>query len=553
MKVVALFRVSTERQADEGASLDAQQRAYRAMAAERGWQTVAEFRGCESATQAATERRVLQQVLGCLREQPVDAVWVYEQSRLTRGDELEVASLMRELKERHTKIVVNGVVRDLGSIDERFMVGIQSLVDRAESERIKERMQRGKREKARQGKRSCGAAPFGYQNPLPGMPGRGTLKIVPDEATVVCRIFTLSSSGRGDRAVAVALNDAGIPAARGGKWCKTAVRRVLDNPAYIGIAASGIWRAAPGTRRFHRNLQSDSAILIENAHDPIVDRAAWDAVHGRAKLPRTPVPRMLSGLLFVNGEHFHGDSSRGRAYYRAARGKAGSPWLHVDATDRAVWDAFCSLATSAEFVQKLMTEAANPREQAVVAQEIEYLEDQIGRHQRRLDNLVSMRSDGEIDKATFLAKTDEAEKAIERLGSEWADLRSKQVVLDGTVAERIVKAVQVILPGCEKLSSDQKRSILRSIVRRVDVTVEETGLGQRRGERGRLAGSGGPRWAVKGVAFRLALPPQEPATGERGADEANGAVVGESSAAGHRVGQLPTTFSCSAPPGPAKA
>ena len=35
-----------------------------------------------------------------------------------------------------------GVVRDLGSIDERFMVGIQSLVDRAESERIKERMGR---------------------------------------------------------------------------------------------------------------------------------------------------------------------------------------------------------------------------------------------------------------------------------------------------------------------------------------------------------------------------------------------------------------------------
>src|SRR5690348_7577463 len=112
MRVVALFRVSTERQETEGASLDAQQRTFRDLALKNGWTTVAEFRGCESATQAATDRRVLQQVLGCIRERPVDAIYVHEQSRLTRGDELEVALLMRELRERRLKIVVGGVVRD---------------------------------------------------------------------------------------------------------------------------------------------------------------------------------------------------------------------------------------------------------------------------------------------------------------------------------------------------------------------------------------------------------------------------------------------------------
>src|SRR5689334_2172590 len=120
MRVVALFRVSTEKQESEGASLDAQERAYDALAERGGWQTVGRFRGCESATQAATERRVLQQVLGCIREKSPDAVYVHEQSRLTRGDELEAALLMRELKEQRTKIIVNGVVRDLSSIDERF-------------------------------------------------------------------------------------------------------------------------------------------------------------------------------------------------------------------------------------------------------------------------------------------------------------------------------------------------------------------------------------------------------------------------------------------------
>jgi DNA invertase Pin-like site-specific DNA recombinase len=50
MRVVALFRVSTEKQATDGASLDAQERAYRAMADRSGWTTVQEFKGCESAS-----------------------------------------------------------------------------------------------------------------------------------------------------------------------------------------------------------------------------------------------------------------------------------------------------------------------------------------------------------------------------------------------------------------------------------------------------------------------------------------------------------------------
>src|ERR1044071_6048288 len=53
MRVVAMFRVSTERQANEGASLDAQQRTFREMAKRSGWKVVGEFRGSESATQAA--------------------------------------------------------------------------------------------------------------------------------------------------------------------------------------------------------------------------------------------------------------------------------------------------------------------------------------------------------------------------------------------------------------------------------------------------------------------------------------------------------------------
>lgn len=547
MRVVALFRVSTEKQASEGASLDAQQRIYRGHAAKNGWETVAEFRGCESATQAASDRRVLQQVLACLRDNSPDAVYVHEQSRLTRGDELEVALLFRELRERGLKIIINGVVRDLASIDERFMLGIQSLVDRAESERIKERMGRGKRERARQGKKCSGPAPLGYVNPPPGAPGRGTLQIVPEEAVVVRRLFALAAKGLGDAAVATELNRAGMAASRGGLWGKTSVRRALQNPAYVGIAASGVWKRVPGTRRFRLDLSNDGAVVKENAHEAIIDRETWDAVHGRPRRPRTGKPRLLTGMLRINGEPASGDSDHGTRFYRAVRGKRGLPWIAADIADAEVWDWFVRHATSPEQVARFMEQASSPKEQAVLAQEAEYLAEQIAKHERRLERLVDMRADGEISKEAFAAKTAEARGAAEGLRAELAGIRAKQVSADGSHAERVVRAVQTLLAGRTRLTTEQKRAVLASIVRRVDLTVEPTGARQGKAEGGRFAAGRVARWAVRGVAFQLALPAggwgQDAARANVGQPAANGAG-GERDGAGEptglRTGQLVT-------------
>lgn len=522
MRVVALFRVSTERQASEGASLDAQEREYDEIADREGWETLQKFRGHESATQAVADRHVLQRVLACVRDREPDAIYVHEQSRLTRGDELEVALLMRELRERGIKIIVHGVIRDLGSIDERFMVGIQSLVDRTESERIKERMRRGKRQRAKEGKKSSGPAPYGYCNPLPGSEGRGTLQVVDDRAQVVRRIFELAIGEKSERAIAEDLNDRGIPSPRGGKWGKTTVRRILDNPVYIGVSASNVWVAKPGSRTFRLDLNHPEAVIVEDAHLPIVPREHWDAVHGRPSLPRTLVPRMLTGLLWVDGRRYNGDRSRGVAYYRGPRGMRGGAWLDVEHTDAVVWSAFASLATEPEFVERLMREAYDSTDQEIIAREIEYLEDQIGRLQRRQDRLVTMRADGEIDKATFTTKSDESHAAIGRLSKDLAGERSKAMSRDGHQAARVVKAVQLLLAGKTRLTTDQKRRILRSIVTRVDVEAVRSGAQLPRDSNGRVTGRrDGPRWQVSRVAFRLALPAQDAALGDDGPHVAN--------------------------------
>lgn len=603
MRVVALFRVSTEAQANTGASLESQQVRYRELAAIHGWTTIQEFKGHESATQAASDRRVLQNVLACVRDEDVDAVYVHEQSRLTRGDELEVAMLMRELKERGTKIIVNGVVRDLSSIDERFMVGIQGLVDRAESERIKERLIRGKRQKAKNGRKVGGPAPYGYRNPPPGDSKRGVLQIVPEEAAVVRKIYEMALAGKSGRAILRALNEAGTPAPRGGKWGKTSLMRLIQNPAYMGTASTAVWVARKNTRSFKYSPANERAIVVPDAHEPIVDAETWHAVLGRKKPAPARQPRMLTGLLHMNGQPATGDTGDGKRFYRSPRGVTGLPWIEAETVDSTVWAAFVSLATSTEFVQRLIDAANNPRQQQIAAMEVEHLEDQLGKAQRRLDRLLTMRADGEITKDEFAAKSAETRSMIERSEAELVKQRAKAAALDGAAAGRVVKAVQTLVAGRTRLTGEQKAVILRSIVRRVDITAERTGAGFARDERGRVVGSGGATWTIKDISVSLsasvlaAQGAAEPVAGTRGpagtsgrpnapganvaATAGNGVDGAETNAdepdailasarsgqpvttflcsdrlaetdGNHRSGHLVRSLSCSAPPGPAK-
>lgn len=528
MRVVALFRVSTEKQSTEGSSLDAQQRIYREMAPVRGWVTVQEFMGYESASQAASDRRVLQQVLTCIRTNEVDAIYVHEQSRLTRGDQLEVALLFRELQERKIKILVGGVLRDPSSIDDGFMLSIQSLVDHTETRRIKERMQRGKKQRAMQGKKTSGPSPYGYRNPLPHESGRGTLQIVDEEAVVVRKIFQLAAAGKGDRCISRDLNDAGIPAPRGGTWGKSTVRRVLECPAYIGTSVSHVWVSGKQNKRsFKLNLDNEGAIKVADAHAPIIDRETWDAVRSRPRVPRTNTPRLLTGLLHVDGKKYDGTVSKGKKYYAAPKGTKGMAWLEEQATDDAIWDHFVSLASSEQFVKRLLVEAHNPTEQEKLQQEIGYIDSELARLRKRLDGYFRMRADDEMTKEQYAAKKRDAEGDIAKLSRELADLQAKTVTFDGTAARRVVKAVQAVLAGRTRLDPVQRRRALQAVTRRIDVVAKRSDAPLQRDEMGRVERSTQPRWIIKKVTFQFGRAGVKPASTETCGDR-----------------QLATTYSC---------
>lgn len=118
--VVGLFRVSTEVQEREGYSLQAQERAFARDCRAYGWRSLATFEGQETGS-ALTQRQTIHDLIAFIHTNRPDAIWVIEQSRLTRGDELDVAILLRELRETGTKVVTErGNVIDPADLEGAF-------------------------------------------------------------------------------------------------------------------------------------------------------------------------------------------------------------------------------------------------------------------------------------------------------------------------------------------------------------------------------------------------------------------------------------------------
>lgn len=121
------------------------------------------------------------------------------------------------------------------------------------------------------------SVPFGYRR---GPSGR----LEPDEpaAAAVRRAFALRDSGLGMTAVADTLNEAGVPAPKGGHWTRQSIRALLRVAAYSGSIVYGEQR-------------------LDGAHEPLVDPLVWERCQPARGREWTRGRGMLDGLVRCEG------------------------------------------------------------------------------------------------------------------------------------------------------------------------------------------------------------------------------------------------------------
>jgi DNA invertase Pin-like site-specific DNA recombinase len=203
--------------------------------AEQGWTHAGSYDDLTSASRYARKGRAdWARLLADLDAGRLDVVVVWETTRADRKLTSWV-ELLERCRDRGVRI---HVVADERTYDPRRARDYKDLasagVDASyETDRLGERVARGHLFAARAG-RPNGAVPYGYVRTYDPESRDPIQQAHPDEAPVVAEIVARVADGHPVKAVADDLNARAVPTRYGGPWLFATVRRIAQNPAYIG-------------------------------------------------------------------------------------------------------------------------------------------------------------------------------------------------------------------------------------------------------------------------------------------------------------------------------
>jgi site-specific DNA recombinase len=224
MKTIGYVRVSTDRQAEQGVSLEAQEAKVRAMA------TVQEAEllevivdGGESAK--SLNRPGLQRLLGLVNAGQIDAVIVAKLDRLTRSVK-DLCGLLELFEKRKVSLISVAESLDTGSAAGRLVITIMGAVSQWEREAIGERTRDALQHKRRQGER-VGNIAFGSRLSEDGQ----HLEANPVELAAIAEIWRLRNQGATLRGIAADLNRKDSRTRRGTPWRLESVARIVNQGA----------------------------------------------------------------------------------------------------------------------------------------------------------------------------------------------------------------------------------------------------------------------------------------------------------------------------------
>ncbi len=232
MRAAIYVRVSTEEQAAEGYSIDAQKELLQDYCLVEGWDVAGVYED-DGFSGRNDKRPAYRRMMAEMDSW--DLILVIKMDRIHRNSRNFMN--MMEVLDRHGKMFVSqSESLDTTNALGRFVVDMIQRLAQLESEQIGERTHMGMREKAEtledatEGKRTMGfTPPFGYRLE------NGALKEDEEELPVVKRMFDEYAEGRTVDEICWSLNREGILTRKGNPWNKRNMSTILHNPVYAGF------------------------------------------------------------------------------------------------------------------------------------------------------------------------------------------------------------------------------------------------------------------------------------------------------------------------------
>ena len=232
LKVAAYCRVSTEQENQMG-SYERQISYYKEKIEKRDGWILAGIYDDEGISGTKKQKRdgFLKLIQDC-NEGKIDLILTKSISRFARNT-VDLLITIRSLKSKN--IAVYFEKENINTLDNtgEILITILSSQAQEESRNISENIRWGLRRKYEKGEATINHNYFmGYTKD-----DLGNLKIIPEEAEIIKKIFYLRMIGHSCLRIAKYLEDNDIKPVMTHKWCSSTIEKMLSNEKYIGDAA----------------------------------------------------------------------------------------------------------------------------------------------------------------------------------------------------------------------------------------------------------------------------------------------------------------------------
>lgn len=239
--------------------------------------------------ESLAERTEFQKVLKLAESPSVKAIVVKEIARLGRPDTMEIGLITKTLRYTNTLVisVKPFMVFDLSIKFQREMLENELKNSNHYLEYVKAILTDGKDRSVKSGNYLGGKTPYGYDKIviIENKKKCPTLSINEDEANIVKSIFNwYVNENIGTMAIAHKLNDMGLKSPGGKVWTSDPVRRILENPIYIGLVR---WNTRTSTLIVENGEfkkirpKNPEYILVKGRHEAIISEELFYAAQAK--------------------------------------------------------------------------------------------------------------------------------------------------------------------------------------------------------------------------------------------------------------------------------
>lgn len=443
-KHAALYiRVSTDFQAEEGYSIEAQQKKleqYCAMKDIENYEIYIDggFSG------SSLDRPRIRDLIDDIVSDKISVVIVYKLDRLSRSQKDTVYFLEDVLEPTKTDFVSLNENFDTSTPYGKAMIGILSVFAQLERENIRERTRMGMTERVRSGKwMGGGRVPYGYTYNRE----RGILVIKPDEAKIVQEIYDLYLQGYSTTKLSEIYQFAGKD---------VMIANILDRITYTGAI------------KYNNEV-------IKGQHEPIIDDTTWNKVRqqriARSTVSASNSKYLLSGLIYCgicgSKMRYQQWGKNGLKIYCYSQQKSNKCLIKNPECDNDKIDAHeLEELVLADLFQKV--NKTNPVNKTLTKRSniLEVTQKQYNLCAAKLKRLYNLyATDGD---ELLLQTIEDNKEELNRLQKELDDEKALNKISEGIKIRH--ESINSIKTMWGKMSDIERKNALRTCIRRIEIT-----------------------------------------------------------------------------------